>query len=870
MNPAFLSKNRDKISVPFAFFSELYPKISSTMTFRYIFVLIALFAFLQTNAQNTLRTPDEFLPHRLGEQFTPHHLLTDYFKYLASNAPATMKWEQYGSTNEARPLQVAYFSSPENIARLEELRLNNVRISGLAKDRKAAQTQDAPAIIWLNMSVHGNEPSGSECSMLLAWQMATQNEANMKEWLKNTIVVLDPSSNPDGYDRYSSWNRMASNLEKNPHGKSREHDEPWPGGRPNHYYFDLNRDWAWATQTETRQRLELFHRWMPHIVADIHEQHVDDPYYFAPAAEPMHAFITPWQRDFQIQMGENHAKYFDKNGWLYFTNEVFDLLYPSYGDTYPMFSGAIGMTYEQAGNSAAGRAIITANGDTLTLHDRIIHHLTTSRSTIEMGSRNAQQLVDNFKTFFTKGLNEPPGQYGAFILKATNDPNRINDICQLLDRHRIQYGRAGASTNARGFDYLNGKEGSYTVQPDDIVISAYQPKAILTQVLFEPEPFVSDSLTYDITAWSLPFAHGLDAFASKQRIEPKKAFEPYRAVQAALSSTPYAWCVHRRSMSDFRWAATMLEQGVKVRYASEPFTVADQQFEAGTFIINRADNRSMEASLDQLIQTAATNANIALHPIYTGFVGKSAGADIGSSKYKLLNSPSIAVLYGEEVDENSFGHVWYFFEQELGYSIDMVRADKLNEISLQGINTLIVPNGGYHFNEKTLDFLKEWISDGGRLVAFDGGAKTFANHDGFELELKTEDKKNDNPELATPVPYQNMERHHISDQLPGAILKTTVDPTHPLSYGLGGVYYSLKTNSTAFHMNSKLSTAIYIGDQIESFGFIGSRIKPQLKNTPVAAMQSMGNGSVVYFTDNPLFRSFWQIGKLVFANALFY
>ncbi len=836
---------------------------------RYTLVLLALVAFLKTNAQTAPQQPNEFLPHHLGEQFTPHHLLTDYFAYLANSAPATMKLERYGSTNEARPLQVAYFSSPENIARLEQIRSNNIRLTGLGIDKMAAQLEGAPAIVWLNMSVHGNEPSGAEGSMLLAWEMATQQDANMKEWLRNTVVILDPSSNPDGYDRYTSWYRMAANKLKNPHGKSREHDEPWPSGRPNHYYFDLNRDWAWATQTETRQRLDLYHRWMPHIVADVHEQMIDDPYYFAPAAEPMHAFISPWQRDFQVKMGENHARYFDQNGWLYFTNEVFDLLYPSYGDTYPMFNGAIGMTYEQAGHGAAGRAIITDNKDTLTLHDRIQHHLTTCRSTIEMASKNAPKLTENFQKYYQKAQNEPPGQYGAFVLKAaTNDPNRLQALCDLLDRHRIAYGRAGAITSVKGYDYLSTKDGSYTIQPNDIVVSAYQPKAVLAQVLLEPVPYLSDSLTYDITAWSLPYAFGLDAFAARQRIDPKQPYTMYRAPEVMVAALPYAWCVRRRSMADFRWAAALANQGIKIRYASEPFTVGDQQFEAGTFIINRADNRQQEAALDGLVRAAASDNNVTISPIFTGSIGK--GPDMGSAKHKLLNAPSVAVLYGEEVDANAFGHTWYFFEQELGYPVDMVRFDKVNEVSLMGINTLVITDGNYHFNEKTLAFLKDWVSDGGRIIAIDGGTRALAGKEEFELITKPENKTDSNERRTDMMPYQHAERHHISDQLPGAIVKTIVDESHPLAYGLGGQYFTLKTNSNAFLLSDRLSTAIKVGDQVEAFGFIGSRIKPQLKQTPVATMQQLGNGTVVYLTDNPLFRSFWQVGKLVFANALFF
>ena len=263
--------------------------------------------------------------------------------------------------------------------------------------------------------MHGNEAGATNSSIATIYDLANSNNKTTQEWLKNTVVIVDPSINPDGYSRYTHWNRGIGNKIANPHIESREHDEPWPGGRVNHYNFDLNRDWAWATQVETQQRLKQYHKWMPHINVDVHEQGYDSPYYFAPAAQPFHAYISKWQADFQTEIGLNHTKYFDKEGWLYFTREVFDLLYPSYGDTYPTFNGAIGMTYEQAGHSIAGRAILIENGDTLKLMDRIMHHKTAALSTVEMGSKNAKRIVDNFTDYFKKSNSNPIGEYLSLI-----------------------------------------------------------------------------------------------------------------------------------------------------------------------------------------------------------------------------------------------------------------------------------------------------------------------------------------------------------------------------------------------------------------------------------------------------------------------
>lgn len=831
---------------------------------RSLFCFFLLSFALPVFAQNAVKSPDEFFSHKLGEQFTPHHELVAYFEYLAANASATMRLEKYGTTNEGRPLYIAIFSSPENMARLEQIRTNNLKMTGLADGKP--DLSNPVAIVWLSMSVHGNEPSGSECSPILAHRMATQADEEMSGWLKNTVVVLDPSLNPDGYDRYTHWNRMVSNFLQNTNPDSREHREPWPGGRTNHYYFDLNRDWAWATQVESQQRLAVYQHWMPHIHADVHEQFVDNPYYFAPAAEPMHDYITPWQRDFQTTIGENHAHYFDKNGWLYFTKETFDLFYPSYGDTYPMFSGAIGMTYEQAGNSSAGLAIINGLGDTLTLRDRIEHHLTTCLSTIEIGSKNASKIVESYREYYSKSASQPPGQYKAFVIRESNDPNKINALCQFLDRHQIRYGRVGAGlSGVRAFDYASGKETSVSINPNDVVISAYQPKAVLVQVLFEPESRLSDSLTYDITAWALPFAYGLDAYALKERLESKKAFEPYKAREVKLAASPYAWCVHRRSLAEAVFLSEIMQKGVRVRTAAKSFAIADQNFDAGAFVINRADNRLIANELDKIVQTAAEKANVPLHPIFTGFSGK--GSDLGSDAFAPLERPSVALVYGDDVDDNSFGHTWFFFEREIGYPVSPVPLDKIHRVNLNDFTTLIFPNGSYSLSDNQLKIIQDWAKSGGKLIAFDGGVKAFAGKEGFEIKLKDEAKKDS---TVAPKPYQSRERERISDQIPGAIVKAKVDNSYPLALGLSDYYFSLKTSADAYQMPEKATAVIYLEETYQSYGFIGSRVKPRLKKTPIVVVQKMGEGRAVFFVDNPLFRSFWEQGKVLFANAVFF
>ena len=826
--------------------------------------LIATASWL--NAQSGLTPPGDFLPHQPGEQFTPHHLLYDYFVKLTGEARKTSKLVPYGHTNEGRPLAVAIFSSPQNMARLDDIQENNLRLAGL---EKGPSTTDNPiAIVWLTMSVHGNEPSGSECSMELAWKLASQTEPEIKKWLENTIVIVDPSANPDGYDRYTHWYRMVSHMNAPVQTSSREHREPWPGGRTNHYYFDLNRDWAWATQIESRLRLKLFQDWLPHIHADLHEQYIDNPYYFAPAAEPMHRYITPWQRNFQTEIGKNHAAYFDKNGWLYFTREVFDLFYPSYGDTYPMFNGSIGMTYEQAGHSSAGRAVVTSSGDTLTLRDRIDHHLTTSLSTIEMASESAADVVRNFQDFYLKSRRSEQGTFKSFVIPHEgNDPNKVNQLTELLDLHRIQYGLLGKDAGSvKAFDYQTGKDVSTSFSKKDLVISAYQPHSVMVQVLFEPEPELSDSLTYDITAWSLPHAFGLTAYGLKQRMEPATEASPYVAPKHPVSTRPYAWCVHRKGLAEARFLTRLLQQDVRVRYAARSFDLADQKFKSGALIITRGDNHRIQNELDSLVMAVAALTNVEAFPIFSGFA--SNGPDLGSESFKLMKKPQVAVVYGPGVDDNAFGHSWFFFEQELGMPFVSLSTDQLAGFHLDDFNTLVLPHGYYKLSEDAYKNIKDWVRRGGRLIAFENAVRAFAGKDGFNLNVKSANASAS--EKNTPTMYQSRKRSIISEQLPGAVIRTRVDTSHPITTGLDSYYFSLKTQPSAYELPERGHTPVWIGEDYLSFGFIGSKVKPRLENSPVVSIERKGKGELVYFIDNPLFRSFWNQGKVLFANAIFY
>ncbi|MDX1941024.1 MAG: M14 family metallopeptidase [Saprospiraceae bacterium] len=835
--------------------------------------LILAIAFVCTNvlAFAQLKSPSDFFPHKWGEHFTPHYMQVDYFEHVAANSNY-VKLEQFGMTNEKRPQLLAIVSTPENLARLDEIRQNNLRRTGLLAGQ--AQTQDI-AIVWLGFSVHGNEAAGAEAVPQVLYELVDPNNATTKEWLRNTIVLIEPTINPDGNTRYTDWYRRYANVTNDPYPNAYEHLEPWPGGRVNHYLFDLNRDWAWQTQIESQQRLKVYHQWMPHVAADLHEQGYNNPYYFAPAAQPYHNYITQFQRDFQVDIGKNHAKYFDENGWLYFTKEVFDLLYPSYGDTYPTYNGAIGMTYEQGGSGRAGRGITTEIGDTLTLWDRVMHHKTTALSTVEISSKNAKRLVDNFSDFFAKCRNAQIGEYKTFVIKGSNAKHRIKALCGLLDKNLIKYGKAGKSGQIRGFDYQTGKETSIKIESNDLIISAFQPKSVLAQILFEPKTVVVDSLTYDITAWSLPYAYGLEAYASKERFDGQDgyAFDAY-SNRLAAAQTPYAFVARWNSLQNARFLGAILRKGIKARFANEPFEVEGQSYERGSVVILAADNRKMQG-YEKIIAEAATQYEQDIQAVQTGFMSK--GKDFGSDAYTFIETPKIAVLGGEGTSSNSFGQVWYFFEQDLQYPVTIIPAENFARMNLDDFNVIVMPEGFYNINDAFADKLGTWISGGGNLIAIGSATRSLEDKKGFSLTKYAEDsakndakKADEKAELEARFdPYDGQARRFISEDIPGAIFKVKIDNTHPLGFGLGDSYFTLKTGTQTYQPLKGAWNVGTIGAEPMYAGFVGSKALEDVKNSVVLAVQEKGQGAVTYLMDNPLFRAFWENGKFVFSNAIF-
>ena len=823
-----------------------------------LFLACAL-SFYSGSAQ--LLSPEQYLGYKVGTHYTPTYKVDDYFRSVAAAKPAMVKVEKYGETNEGRDLLLAYVALPENLQRLDEIRKNNLRLSGSLKDNVAAQTEGAPAIVWLSYNVHGNETSSSEAAMLTLYALVSDSNTQTKQWLKNTVVIMDPCINPDGRDRYINWYKSVVGETYNPDPQAREHHEPWQGGRSNHYNFDLNRDWAWQTQIETQQRLKKYNDWLPQVHVDYHEQSPNAPYYFAPAAEPYHEAITQWQRDFQVTIGKNNAKYFDANGWLYFTKQVFDLLYPSYGDTYPMYNGAIGMTYEQGGGPAGGLGIKKDDGDTLTLVDRAIHHFTTGLSTIEMASANAGKLISEYKQFFSNAANGLNAPYKTYVLTA-KDKNTLDALGTLLTKNHIEYGIT-SNKNFRGFNYNTGKEEDFADDGYQLAVSAYQPRGTLVKVLFEPKSILKDSATYDITAWSLPYVYNIKAYGVKDRL-------PVQTNTTAATVAPvqsnYGVIIPYTSYSSDKVLAYLLAHNVKVRFSGKAFTYNKKEYNPGTLIVLKGSNIP---NWNTIVNDACRIFAVQADDVETGFVEK--GSDFGSEDVHFIHPPKVALFTGNQTSSLGAGEIWHYFEKSLNYPVTLINADDLNRTDIRDYNVLIFPDGRYTaFGDNALsDKLKQFVRSGGKIIAMQDAVAQMAAADWF-IKLKEE-----KPDTTTDSTYTALKTFGVRQQdaltefVPGTIYKLDIDNTHPLGFGYPSYYYTLKQDNNVYnYLKDGWNVGILKKNNYVA-GFVGSKAKPAIKDGVVFGVQEVGQGSIVFMADDPLFREFWEGGKMLFSNAVF-
>jgi hypothetical protein len=829
-----------------------------------LFCTISLLGFGQK-----IKSPYEYFSH-YGIHHTPHHKIAEYLRYLDLSSDL-LQIEAYGTSNQGRDMMTLFISSAVNLKNLENIRKTHLYNIGLEKEKPSTLIERS--ITWCSFGVHGNEAGTTESVMNIAYTLITASDPKTLSWLDKSIVAIDPSLNPDGYDRYVHFLKSVTGEQLHPDRSDREHIEPWPTGRYNHYLFDLNRDWAWQTQKESQQRNARYNKWMPHIHADFHEMGVNAGYYFAPAAEPYHKYISDFQREFQNRIGRNHAKYFDQKGWRYWTREVFDLFYPSYGDTYPTYNGAIGMTYEQAGNSSSGRSVKLDNGDTLTINDKILHNTTVALSTVEMGAENHQELINNFKKFFADSQSKPKGKYMTYVFKKHPSLDRLTT---LLNRTGIEYGFADKAQKLSGaYKYATKNTITASIEKGDLVIQTKQPKSVLLQILMEEESILADSLTYDITAWALPYAYGGDCygFVSSQNISTTPTYKEPASINAQNCQRPVAYYIPWDDVSKAKLLGKLHQKGIVSRMAIKSTTIDQIVIQKGTIVISRSDNRKFK-DFDNEVRTIL-QGYASCGCLSDGWAEKI--GDLGGDYFQLLMAPKVLTFSNADISANSIGEIWHYFDQEIGYPVSIVDWDKIGRVKLSDFNTIILPDGWYDVSVSQANRFNEWVKNGGRMILIGQANNYSSDVSGIKLEKYTISEDQDKAKLADSLAvlqaryhtYEGYDRRSISKSTAGTVVKNFIDNSHPLGFGLGSEYYSLKTSDQFYPLQKSFWNVGRVPKSYYSAGFIGAGLRKNLEESMTFGVKNMGQGQAIFMIDNPLFRGFWDRGHLIFSNAVF-
>jgi len=819
--------------------------------------------------------PDAVLGYPLGSRFTHWDRVGAYLDALAAASPRLKVWE-YGRTYEGRPLKLAAITSPKNLARLDEIRAQHQRLAdpeALSAGERERLEKHLPVVVWLAYGVHGDEASSTEAAMAVAYVLAAA-QGNMAELLDDTVVLIDPLCNPDGRERYLHGYEQRQGEAPNTHREAAEHFQPWPGGRQNHYLIDLNRDWAWATQQESRSRIAAYRAWEPQVYVDFHEMGTDSSYFFPPAAEPVHPRIDHRVLSWLDTFGRANAEAFDHQGWVYYKQENYDLFYPGYGDSYPSLHGAIGMTYEMAGGGRGGLAVDRADGTLLTLADRVGRHLTTSLATVRTAGRNARRLLQDF---VATRRRTAAGHERIYLWPA--DQPEARALADLLLLHGVRVQQLAKAAEVEAQPLRGGKEEhARRFAAGTFAVSTAQPLGTLAQVLLDREaPMAQEFLDrqrrrfeqnrdgefYDITAWALPLAFNLRMWTATGEVPPSRAAG--EAASGVQGDGELGWLVAPQGIASYRLAAELRRRRVHFRVALAALSAEGVSYPGGTLFVPRHGNPAHLADeLGSLLRAGGLTASAVASSYGV------AGVSLGSNNMPGVRQPRVGLVSGEGVDPTSFGFLWFLLDREIGLPHDRLDLERLRPATMADFDVLILPSGAYedHMSERTRAALDAWIKAGGELIAIGGDTARWL-HEHEMASWKPWKAPEADEESEGSQDHALAERDIVT---PGAILATRLSPQHPLAIGLPSAPPVLVEGSTVLLPSGDPHRDVLVaaGPDPVIAGFAWPEAKERLAGSLLVGAEAHGSGSVVIFVQEPDFRLFWRGTMPLLLNAIMY
>ena len=837
------------------------------MKARLLFLLVALGQLLYAQNSVTLEyylpqnisynpdipKPSEIIGHEVGQWHVTHDKLLFYMNTLAA-ASDRITIENRGTTFEGRPILLLTVTTPENHQNLESIRQDHLALTDA--NSAAMNTSNMPIVVYQGFSIHGNEASGSNASLAYAYYLAAAQGPEIEELLANMVILLDPSFNPDGLQRFAYWANVHRSQNLNPDKNEREYHEVWPGGRTNHYWFDMNRDWLPVQLPESRARIATFHKWMPNILTDHHEMGTNSTFFFQPG-EPtrVHPLTPKINQELTAEIGTYHARALDKIGSLYYSEENYDDYYYGKGSTFPDVNGGIGILFEQG--SSRGHIQESENG-VLTFPFTIRNQFTTALSTIEAAKNMRVKILDYQKKYFQDIKREADRtRTKGYVFGDSKDPVRTWHLAEILHRHKIKFHELANDFTISGKAYKRG--GAY-------IVPLNQKNPRLIRAMFERRTTFTDSLFYDVSAWTFPLAFNLDHAQLSALVNAGEEVQEFTPVQGSITGkSNYAYLFEWHSYYTPKALNQILQKGLRAKVAKTPFTLAGKRYDYGTIMIP-VQNQKLDADeLYAFLAEIADNSQVAIDAVSTGL---TQGIDLGSNDFDPIKKQNVALLVGDGVRSYDAGEIWHLFDTRYQMKITKIDTRYFDNVDLSRYTDLILPSGwGNNVLDKdAADKIKDWVKQGGTLIGYRNVANWLKKNEILQLKMKEDSLK------AKNVRFDQKGDYLGAQVTGGAIFEAKLDRSHPVGYGYKNDRISLFRNTNIYlepEENSYDNPIQYTNAPLQS-GYISEENETLLKNSVPFKAKRMGKGRVILFTDNTNFRAFWYGTNKLLMNAIFF
>ena len=830
-----------------------------SMRFFYILLFISIGVYAQNpkydldyyfsefeTPNSSIPTPKEIIGHEVGEWHVTHDKLVQYM-YALADASNRITIEDRGKTFEGRPILLLTITSEDNHNNINQIITNHKKITEYNEN---ISTENQPIVVYQGFSIHGNEASGSNASLLLAYYLAASDSDFVQELLKNSVILLDPSMNPDGLQRFAYWANINKNINLTSDPNDREYNEVWPGGRTNHYWFDLNRDWLPAQLPESQARIKSFNKWIPNILTDHHEMGTNATFFFQPGIPSRTHPLTPdLNQKLTKEIAKFHVESLDKIGSLYYSEESFDDFYYGKGSTFPDINGSIGILFEQA--SSRGHVQDSDNG-LLRFPFTIKNQLTTGLSTLKAANNLRLEILDYQKSFYKEAAKESSKfKNEAIIFGNSKDRYRTKKLAEILERHEVDFYELDSDVKHKNKTYRKGYA---------YVVPKNQKKYRLINAMFETRTEFLDSLFYDVSSWTLPLAFNLDYDLNFNGNYSKKVNQLKFNKNISIEKSNYAYLMEWHEYLSPNALNELLDNEVIVKVATKKFKLEGKDYDYGTILIPVQNNNHID--LNELLNDISSNCNIEINPVKTGY---AEGPDLGSNNFRRLHKKNVAMLVGDGITAYDAGEIWHLLDTRFELSLTKLDIRNFNRIDLSKYTTLIVPNSSIS-NKLVTDKISEWVKSGGNLIAYKNSINWLKKTKLIEVkELK-------NDISAKNISFEERSAFFGAQRIGGAIFNTKIDRSHPINFGQTNTTMPIFRNSTIFIEKDKESynnPILYTDNPLLS-GYISEENIDLLKSTSPIKINKIGKGKVIYLTDNTNFRAFWYGTNKILMNAIFF